>query len=482
MSTKPVVYFMYSGGHNAGDLYCCPKFHYEFPEFEVKELFFRDIEQVRAIQNSVIVFGGGGIIDVTTTMSKFYRHMVRTNRCFHWGSGSNKLNPLHIDWALNEDEVKVADDILDKFVLVGRRDYLPQYYANHSYVPCVSCKLPQLQEEYVVKRRIGIVNHVKLKQITGLNYPTINMDLNQRTIDDIVRFIGESEIVIVSSYHAAYWGLLLGKKVLINGNWSSKFDTLKYPVTLLTSDLEECIARCVIAPSTYLSECIRLNDEFYTQIRSYLVSPDIKIGEKWRHNTFFTHQPVLQHFTKDNRKPILELGSGDGSTPYLHALACLHKVKLTTLDNDEKWLSNYTHLRGEYHALHALPQKCGASVWVDRMRSMGLSNQKWGVVFIDQHPWAARVAAIEMFKTQADWIIVHDADYFPEQNLLGTCIRKVSKDTPGIYDFSDVFTQWKMYWPPTPWCSPTGPPTLVGTMRSDLELPRQIACKYFNST
>lgn len=75
--------------------------------------------------------------------------------------------------------VDIYDDIFENFIFVGRRDYLKNYYYNHEYVPCVSCKLDLLQNSYKIKR-------------------TFN-----------------------------------AKKVIINGSWSSKFDTLKYKPTLL---------------------------------------------------------------------------------------------------------------------------------------------------------------------------------------------------------------------------------------------------------
>lgn len=202
----------------------------------------------------------------------------------------------------------------------------------------------------------------------------------------------------------------------------------------------------------------------------------------WKHNRFFTHQPILRYFVENTTKPILELGSGEGSTLYLHQVSEKQKVMLTTLDNDQKWLARYTKLKGLYHNLHMLPNKCDGPTWVTAMRDLGLHNKQWGVVFVDQSPWEARVESINMFKAKADLIIVHDADYFPEHNMLGSLHQKVKQDVPGVYDFSNVFTQWKMYWPPSPWCSPTGPPTLVGTMRTDITLPTRIPCEFFTST
>jgi hypothetical protein len=236
-----------------------------FSEFNINEK-----NRNNKLKNTIVIFGGGGILDVTSTMSCLYNNMDVSNKCFHWGSGSNRLNLNVIDWKLAKDEIDVKDDVLKNFCLVGRRDYQNNYYENHTYVPCVSCKLQYFKKRYEIKRRIGVVNHTGLKLIKNFSFPKIDMNLTKYKIDEIIKFIGESEIIITSSFHAAYWGLLMNKKVLINGNWSSKFDTLKYKPTLLSGDLEKDILNCYVPPKDYLDECINLNDAFYEKIMRLL--------------------------------------------------------------------------------------------------------------------------------------------------------------------------------------------------------------------
>ena len=109
-----------------------------------------------------------------------------------------------------------------------------------------------------------------IKLIKKPQFPQINMNLAKYKIDEIIRFIGESEIIITSSFHAAYWALLLNKKVIINGNWSNKFDTLKYPPVLLSDNLENDIQNCIVPPTDYLNECIDLNDAFYKKVMNLI--------------------------------------------------------------------------------------------------------------------------------------------------------------------------------------------------------------------
>lgn len=266
MTNKSIIYFCHCDCKNAGDGLGSPKLYYDFNnDYEFRTISpIAEASKIR--KSSIIIFGGGGIIDTNSERNKLYKNLDPTNILIHWGSGSNKLNLKKINWAIAKNEKEFDNDLLENFEIVGRRDYLDSYLPNHEYVPCVTCKLKYLKYEYEIKRRIGIVQHMWLKQISNMDYPTISMNLGKYNIEQIIKFIGESEVIITGSYHAAYWGLLLRKKVIINGNWSSKFDTLKYKVQELTDNIEEDIDKCKIPPETYLDECIEINDNFYKKV------------------------------------------------------------------------------------------------------------------------------------------------------------------------------------------------------------------------
>ena len=46
---------------------------------------------------------------------------------------------------------------------------------------------------------------------------------------------------------------------------------------------------------------------------------------------------------------ILEMGSGDFSTPLLHAICSKEKRFILTTDTDKKWLNNFIDLKTEWH-------------------------------------------------------------------------------------------------------------------------------------
>jgi hypothetical protein len=124
--------------------------------------------------------------------------------------------------------------------------------------------LPQFDKKYDIKREIGVyynkgyTNRGWYNKDTDIRYlPHENLHNHcPEGIDHVIKFLGESETIITSSYHGAYWGLLLGRKVEIGeplkSNPNKKSSTLK-----LDMDLEG--ARCI-------------NKQFYDKVMNYLIT------------------------------------------------------------------------------------------------------------------------------------------------------------------------------------------------------------------
>jgi hypothetical protein len=164
-----------------------------------------------------------------------------------------------------------------------------------------------------------------------------------------------------------------------------------------------------------------------------------------------THKAFLEYYTKNTTGDILEFGLGEVSTELLRRYISDDR-KLVSIDNDEDWIKS---MKDQYP-----PKKNHIYMytddWKEKIAEMA-NKQKWSIVFIDQSPWEARMDAMNAFKDIADYVIVHDVDYFPKNNMFGTVIDEFT------FDFSDVFKNWNVYYTPKPWPGETGPPTLVGT-------------------
>lgn len=72
---------------------------------------------------------------------------------------------------------------------------------------------------------------------------------------------------------------------------------------------------------------------------------------------------------------------------------------------------------------------------------------------------------IKFLKNKVKYIILHDCDFFPIRGYFGKQIRpcNANNNIPGISDFGDLFSYFKVYYPIFPWSGESGPPTLLGS-------------------
>lgn len=114
-------------------------------------------------------------------------------------------------------------------------------------------------------------------------------------------------------------------------------------------------------------------------------------------NPFFTHQTVLRKAVEISSGPVLELGTGWGSTPMLHEL-CKNRL-LISVDHDENWICQYEKFKGQNHiVLH-----CKDYSEVDIL----LRNIDFSVVLVDHAPAERRI--IDIIKMlNVPYVVVHD--------------------------------------------------------------------------
>ena len=256
---------------NIGDYYCAP--HHFFPALKGKSLdIFDNKSQDKAVTknftdtisaNSLII-GGGGLLNrngFKLQMKLFETLAEGKKKTVLWGVGHNEKSPATYG--------KVTDYNIDvtKFGLAGTRDLsMPG-----DYLPCVSCLHTVFDKPCTETQEIGLVFHkdtMRKPTILAMfkEYPSTS---NTTNLEDLIAFIGKSKTVITDSYHAMYWSMLLGKKVVVVPNSSKFYDFYHKPVF---SSFENAIAD-VAKATTYsgvLEECRTINNQFYEKTANYL--------------------------------------------------------------------------------------------------------------------------------------------------------------------------------------------------------------------
>jgi hypothetical protein len=101
-------------------------------------------------------------------------------------------------------------------------------------------------------------------------------------LDGALAFLASGETIITSTYHGAYWGLMLGRRVIVVP-WATKFLGFRHPVTLCHElvDLQGCLKRVQAFPEA-LDECRAANVAHAERVADYLgVSVRLKplVGE-----------------------------------------------------------------------------------------------------------------------------------------------------------------------------------------------------------
>jgi len=114
---------------------------------------------------------------------------------------------------------------------------------------------------------------------------------------------------------------------------------------------------------------------------------------------FGSHLPILIKIVGMTTGPILELGMGMYSTPFLHWACFNAKRKLVSLDSDyECYTINRSYGRSDYHEVRFVQN------W-DEVDLAGF----WDVVLID-HERDRRIYEIQKVVNSANYIIVHDSE------------------------------------------------------------------------
>lgn len=181
-------------------------------------------------------------------------------------------------------------------------------------------------------------------------------------------------------------------------------------------------------------------------------------------NPMATHQPVLWAVAHAATGPIAEFGCGYCSTPFLHDISANLKLKLVSLESDQEWLERFKEsLESPLHEFRLVED------WSAEL-SRPVWDEHWALVFVDQHQFEARASTVMRARESAEYVVVHDSDYFPEHGLFGIATRPLrGPHDRGERDFSDAFASWREFFPPEPWpFRPTGPPTLLGSNRRDV--------------
>ena len=230
---------------NPGDASCSPSAYLDFGSANSKILSVLDLGKERVSSSDTVILGGGGMLN--DMYLPILESLVQKNKkTIFWGIGTNRhfwpgLSHNFLKSAISRYRVllqerlrllvsrniytKKENSILQGSAKAGMRDF----QSNFEILPCSSCLHPIFDEFSDSKNNengiVGIFGHADFLKIEEF-HGSKTFEYIGKDIVSVVRSIASCSSIVTSSYHCAYWAMLLGKKVSIR-SFSTKHIHLK---------------------------------------------------------------------------------------------------------------------------------------------------------------------------------------------------------------------------------------------------------------
>lgn len=118
-------------------------------------------------------------------------------------------------------------------------------------------------------------------------------------------------------------------------------------------------------------------------------------------NPFGTHRRVLKQALQRTSGPVLELGAGHESTPYLHEFCLEPQRHLVTCECDPVWHEKFVHLQSEWHEIILVSE--------DYASAPVHSFLWWSVALLDHTLELRKPDAIRL-ANHAEVVVIHDTE------------------------------------------------------------------------
>ena len=260
---------------NLGDWICCPYYYFEeyFSRYTCVlhsdwAVLWHEIEE-----DDIVIFGGGGLLDNSDALNHVLNRLIhKCKNVIIWGAGTHKYNDQNIFGKQTAtEEIRYG-----QAAMVGVRDY--QHPSGLPYLPCVSCLNPAFsmkQEDVPIQRTVGTIKSALENTFAVSDLPSFVT--NAEPIGTVVKYILSSKHILVSSYHGAYWSMLMGRKSILPATrlGVDKYRYFRHPVAFYDGTTFDEAAIVKLADDLpeipdFLGESRRLNMEFFETCKQYI--------------------------------------------------------------------------------------------------------------------------------------------------------------------------------------------------------------------
>ena len=266
---------------NIGDMAASPCDYFDWLEkVERVDIMDENFEEVEdRLSNAVVIYGGGGLLfDGEFTPGILGKNMRILHRSdplalILWGAGHNSQNQGEY---VHEKHIRIPD-FLKLYDLVGLRDFQDSD-AEHAglvdaWVPCASCLHPEFDEQHEIEHEVVLYDHKDHRIPEEYKDPAVPALTNSGiTAAEAIKFLATGETVVTTSYHGAYWGALLGRRVILSQPFSTKFEGFKYDFPVASDGNWKAVMNDAQAFPDALEEARAANLEFAEQVKTHIAN------------------------------------------------------------------------------------------------------------------------------------------------------------------------------------------------------------------
>jgi|LakMenEpi03Aug12_release.lakeMendotaPanAssembly.Ray.scaffolds.fasta_scaffold406968_1 hypothetical protein len=187
----------------------------------------------------------------------------------------------------------------------------------------------------------------------------------------------------------------------------------------------------------------------------------------------------------DAQIALFEIGTGGTSSKIMRSfLEENSSTKLYSFENSNEWVNVYKkkYKNHERHKIYFIHDENWELAIQDVLEKIPVGTKI--LAFIDSSPWESRITAFNTLAAAVDLFLIHDADYFPHNKIIGEendpikyaprntfYYGRLKLENLGSRNY-DIFAKyWVEVFPMTPGYF-TGPPTLIASNHLDVnEIP-----------
>lgn len=209
------------------------------------------------IRGQLVIYGGGGLIhlpapDYFGGVMQYLEELCDLSPwLISWGVGHN----IH-----RSKVIEYPQPFVKKFVLHGVRDFNQKILP---VVPCASCMSTLIHHNYNASRAAVVVGHKPGQINSGLPEMEFGHGVSAK---EAIEFVASAETVVTNSYHGAYWGYLLNRKVVVFDPMSTKFYGMPDGIVLSSKDKWQEDMRKAKPSKGFLNTCRKANRDYHKKV------------------------------------------------------------------------------------------------------------------------------------------------------------------------------------------------------------------------